>query len=1599
MFSLPTPPFSARVHSNGGFDGPGLAGVMLFSLTGYLTSAGTLCIVPSGWNTPGLGCLSSLPHYGYDQNISPGVGRDVWIAPWGQVGRVQEFVPGVGSSMAITEDERRWSREVLQYLEERGIDLDGDEEEWVRLEIYLPLEGDVPRLQTIVWPVSLCFIRLSDGDTWLSGASLLGTSNQDEAVARAESSPGNAFAINDAAKGTVALHQKLFGNSEYLALGGLKSSLLAEKNTLDDTGAIWFSQNAVDPVDFAEKWKLGAEERKQVIQARKEEREKERRELAEAEAMKKQAEELLSKEKEPKKEVDNIKREAATIASSVAGVYSTPPDGQIPTSAPPTVGFQENIPSEPTSAVSIDAGALQLSLPNDMDLDWSSSGDPMSLGGGDDAKNTAADLANFLGDDLVDGDEDIFATEVTDKDFEFFDQPAFADSLDGGMGLGDMGHGGDVNSGAMQVGHVSSLTVGDIMDLHSDASQMAALHNMDFGLERPGSSTGMDMQLSTPVLSKMELPSSTPAGQADNSAHIAEEATQHQKHIQTPPLSPQQAMRLLLPQYARKETPASNKNHPYNLYLDMEEVNSQSAQRKLSIYSPLVFLPNIEMADKKYMEGGRFFGPPPTEEKVDVLDGKLASITLLDSPLKRRLSNRKLLSTLGTNTVEQNSIHPPQPSEIVIEDVDDHRQHGDEDSSDSDYEYDENESSESDVDEESDEEFGIPVMMESSPGYIHGTKRKRALDDDGDLALMETGGDVGGATPMIAGSEMAGEELAPPPWQFMVPEPDDLPLADVFERLSVAKNDCPALSRMSDTEYISISKILVDQIINGTLLMPKRPGGLEVSVFDEDNDEDSLIRRRRTSGENRVEEVAKEVFGGVTRCTFSTYASIADTAIEPAQIPPGRGNLRPIAQPRRTQSGPIPTLGFDVPSPPQRSSSSCIFKIPPAHVHLHRAETALEISPVSLRFWETFGFGPCSGPKNVIGFCIYPAGEAMETAVDEFMERVGAAYDNCKLGSYVRGNLDDITAGMLGVQLPVRFGQELEMESIMQSIREACMKLGSMLANVADEMQNIVVYMVNPFSKPSALVDLCYAFYHLQQAYVAALGEIKYASANNIVLQIVPLDLVAAMNGLITPPQSEYIRFCLEVYNRCIPTDNVACTEEMSMAKVSSNAAAAAALSLREKTQKLIQQATFSPSIVLAKPPPKAINFQLAADPTQPLLHEGSCLHVAYKQSLDERWIVVAWTDNWGEVQCREAYCLGRLGCAVIKPWEDVVKDVWRRTMEFVKRKNMAQKVCVAKLGRWIDAEEVELWTSLANESTQPHTPASQPGPSSSVPLPNTPTTQLTILTVDPSPPLSLIPSLLPIAPLAFNPQSSLFTPATTPQPSTVSPDPSGSTASLNPNTGPSNSTGTPNADPSMPELDPDAQLVDYADEAWGVVLKHKLPVGAAVVEMRQGMASGYLVKRGAVGVEGGEEPIVMGVSVVGMVGANGSPGMAGMGGMGIGGRGKMAEETLKEVLECYRGLATLAQHKGVVTGGGGGRAGSGGRSGKGNVLPWHVAVVEKAVGGLEGCMPSREGMWYDAGEGGGWGRELGEEGLGYSLGDLIYYTDEKVVGARRRAL
>jgi mediator of RNA polymerase II transcription subunit 13 len=159
----------------------------------------------------------------------------------------------------------------------------------------------------------------------------------------------------------------------------------------------------------------------------------------------------------------------------------------------------------------------------------------------------------------------------------------------------------------------------------------------------------------------------------------------------------------------------------------------------------------------------------------------------------------------------------------------------------------------------------------------------------------------------------------------------------------------------------------------------------------------------------------------------------------------------------------------------------------------------------------------------------------MEEAADAFLERISGAYESGRYGVHARAKLDEVVEnGGWGIK-----------EKDVKGVVDAMEGFGSVIANVADEGCNIVIYVVNPFEHPSALVDVCVGFSRMKGVYERSLGGLK---GNNLVLQVVRAGFVASKVGVVSAGQAEWARLAAEVYNRSVLSDGVASLEEVCFA-------------------------------------------------------------------------------------------------------------------------------------------------------------------------------------------------------------------------------------------------------------------------------------------------------------------------------------------------------------------------------------------------------------------------------------------------------------------
>ena len=654
----------------------------------------------------------------------------------------------------------------------------------------------------------------------------------------------------------------------------------------------------------------------------------------------------------------------------------------------------------------------------------------------------------------------------------------------------------------------------------------------------------------------------------------------------------------------------------------------------------------------------------------------------------------------------------------------------------------------------------------------------------------------------------------------------------------------PLRLTVSDADFITVAQILTEQAASGFLKLPaERP------CSDLQDARRSLVKAIRYSVRG-LHKALPRTLAGAVGCQLRPLAEVQDV---PLMQPIGRVQVRA-----------------------NEVSKSSIFSIPVPHVELKRYDSQLSVLPSAVSFWETLGLGPVQGPKDIVAVCVVPQVEGMRENAAAFLDRVQSTYEVLRLGSFDKlptsGNVVDGLVLLVTDQDIGSPGLNMNMQRSAFSHQMANVALACASAQLTEK--NIVVFFAYTPENPGSIVDACSAFQELFEHYKRFLVEKKKPVANELALQLIPLDYIVSETGLAVLTPSECARLCIETYDRCT----------------------------------LFGGPMPSPAILLEMALPRAIDFKLAATPSPNLLRENQCIHVAYARSIDERWVTAAWTDNRGSNQAIASYCLGRRGRPLSRPFSDVVHEIWETTQDIISTCKVHWRVIITKCGP-MDPHEIELWAARAQAETRSNV-------------------SLVLLTVDTDPSLQLIPPAATIP--ASAPSVFYSTPVSTPQPvSSMSPGenpptPSGfGSSSFTPGGGAGESSQTPGSQLQSQQqqqidltagADGETTLIDPSEMTHGVLLSHRLNNSPSLTDLNPALASGYLIKRGGPRPE--DLPVVMEVNVVYSDPAR-----------------TMYDVLLREMLIYFRGLGTLARVRGVVR-----------QDGGGDVRPWHVAVVEKAV-------------------------------------------------------
>lgn len=1097
---------------------------------------------------------------------------------------------------------------------------------------------------------------------------------------------------------------------------------------------------------------------------------------------------------------------AGAAAAAGGTMYPTPPDG-IPAgvvdpfdSSSSNNNANRNNNNNSNNNIQSPANHQAPTLVTDMDVAMSQDGPSVtnslpggSAGHGDGGSGgwAAPDQKRepiFLEGDNLFGDigDDMFENnELTDADFNFFDERPGHDELDLSA-LQDIGTAIEMTTSmnqaslALERSYVEFQEVPAMVKTAPQFAKPELRHARSILVDenRQGTpDTGSKNQMTVPGTKRHQTPFDPDTVYKKVRAADITPALQHWRGLQGPPASPR--------------------------------------SRRGSVFEKVDFDPSLSLVAKKYQESGPFYYSLSLDRKcrdsqqhVDDGGGLLSTRTPgqgAKSSQTARDSNDANYGVLMTRINGGVDTVPLLQETIKREDVES-------DSDDLSLVSDQDDSSE-DLDEP------------SSPTKSHVFRRR--LDDD--VASMAASFKDLESTTAAESPSYGPNELTH--LSIMEREKGEVSVTKFFSDADPA----PLHISLSDDVYVAVAQILAEQACTGTLQLDAATSLLASSPVPLDTRR-SLIAEARRAMESLKGTLPRSL-SGAHDCPFRTLMEVQDVPWlgQPSRLPP-----RPAGQEIIRPS---------------------IFQLPPPHLEVRRCETKLSVLPAAIPFWESLGLGPSFGTKDVCAVSIFPELEGMADHAAAFLDRMQSMYESLKLGTFGKmPTISGLANGLLGCE-GTQSSMELDGMCSGSSFSGYMHMLAEVMAGAETTEKNFVVFFVYSLEKPGSAVDCCAGFQELFERYRKGLMERRKPVLNELVLQLIPLSYVALDSTLSVLSPAEYATLSFAVYDRCT----------------------------------MFGGPMPAPAIVLEQSLPHLIKFQPSPTPSPNLLQENSNMHLAYCQSVDERWITAAWTDNRGLRQMTASYCLGRRGRPLSRPVASVIQEMWTTTTELISLLKVQWRIIVTKCGV-IDVSEVETWKEASREDRSIGA-------------------SLVIMTADTNPSLQLIP---PAVKLPVAASSVLYTtPAATPQPvGVVSPEQSGAPGALA--TGPPTPGGGDTAMNS--DADADATLVDVTDTTWGAVLSHRLSNSASLTDVSPALASGYLVKRS--GARPDDPPAIMEVN---MIHGDQTPRAGNM---------RVYELGLREMLGAFRGLGTVARLRGVV-------------DREVDVRPWHVAVAEKAARAL----------------------------------------------------
>ncbi|QPG73324.1 hypothetical protein FOA43_000634 [Brettanomyces nanus] len=390
-----------------------------------------------------------------------------------------------------------------------------------------------------------------------------------------------------------------------------------------------------------------------------------------------------------------------------------------------------------------------------------------------------------------------------------------------------------------------------------------------------------------------------------------------------------------------------------------------------------------------------------------------------------------------------------------------------------------------------------------------------------------------------------------------------------------------------------------------------------------------------------------------------------------AATPMGQHSQQPTPQPRHAAVRKV-SKGMAV-------SPESMFIIPPTVLNLRRLGEEIKINEASVPFWKPLNLQVLHQKKNfqVLFVVPKPSNDFFRHCLDRFLDTLIQSYQTCGLGKISK-------AADTGL---------MEIEASTDSRDSYWAKVMEDLISSAPNLQQQIMGDMHHTEKMHLLVLFATPFRDLVS--LLQMSTICAEFNSRLILKSISVKEENGRKKRRKAESLQVVRLPIALFYKAVSLDTFYPNSDAHLSFTSTEDLIRISLNLYNLCPDGITLKDRKPFGTIAQEMTPKINFRLTKSPiAKNLIEDELFLHVCYERSVDRRWCVASWTDQYGSINYVKSWWIDPE--SEYENFAQVADDLFRVTLKYVD--NHHGKVCVvlARLNNMIPDDELSEWKRLS---------------------------------------------------------------------------------------------------------------------------------------------------------------------------------------------------------------------------------------------------------------------------------------------------------------